>query len=442
MLVDGHGLHVISEMQIDNRLLDVRVSTSALAGLADVRILLPANYAQEPERRYPVLYLMHGAFGGAPDWVSPGGAETTTAGLPLIVVMPDIGLNKDGGGSCTDWQTNPSSGPQDWETFHIDQLIPWVDQNLRTLGTREGRAIGGLSEGGYCAMVYAARHPDLFITALSFSGMEDIAYDKQGQILGGALTDEAAGTTGGTSDDVYGNPVTDDVNWENHDPATLAPNLSGMNLLMYNGNGLPGPYDPAVTAPGAPAFFALAGSLEASVAYDNQLFHNRLDSLGIASYWDDYGPGTHSWPYWIRDLQWSIGTIMSDFAKPPLTPTRITYTIADPSYTVYGWQVAMQRTDEEFSTLENAGASGFTLEGSGSGNIVTPQDFTPNATYEVVLRGDNFDHALALKADGEGRLHVEVPLGPPNAVQQDTSGAGIAGGTQTYTTDVEISRAG
>ena len=61
------------------------------------------------------------------------------------------------------------AGPR-WETFHIDQLIPWIDHNLRTVADRRGRAIAGLSQGGFCSMSYAARHPDLFGVALSFSG--------------------------------------------------------------------------------------------------------------------------------------------------------------------------------------------------------------------------------------------------------------------------------
>ena len=75
--------------------------------------------------------------------------------------MPDIALSYAGGGWCTDWFNGGAGGPPRWETFHIDQLIPWVDRNLRTVANRGGRAIAGLSQGGFCSMSYAARHPDL-----------------------------------------------------------------------------------------------------------------------------------------------------------------------------------------------------------------------------------------------------------------------------------------
>ena len=63
------------------------------------------GYTSHPHRRYGVLYLLHGTSGRAADWTTSGGAEQTTAGRPLIVVMPDIGLNGDGGGWCTNWVT-------------------------------------------------------------------------------------------------------------------------------------------------------------------------------------------------------------------------------------------------------------------------------------------------------------------------------------------------
>ena len=100
---DADGIHVVSVKQLDARLIALSVKTAALPGPANIRILLPASYASNPRRRYPVLYLLHGTSGGAADWTTVGDAEQTTAGRPLIVVMPDIALNYDGGGWCTNW---------------------------------------------------------------------------------------------------------------------------------------------------------------------------------------------------------------------------------------------------------------------------------------------------------------------------------------------------
>src|SRR5262245_64366909 len=97
-LRDGHGIRIDSARRLDARQLDLRVATDALQLPVDVRVLLPTGYDAAPDRRYPVLYLFHGTSGRAADWVDFGNAVQTTAGLPMIVVLPDAGFNGDGGG--------------------------------------------------------------------------------------------------------------------------------------------------------------------------------------------------------------------------------------------------------------------------------------------------------------------------------------------------------
>ncbi|HEX3795952.1 MAG TPA: alpha/beta hydrolase family protein [Acidimicrobiales bacterium] len=429
-LSDGNGLHVSAEQQLDPRLLALTVTTTALAHPANVRILLPAEYAANPTRRYPVLYLFDGTSGQASDWTTSGDAEEITAGLPVIVVMPDITYNGNGGGWCTNSVNGGKYGQPQWETFHIDQLIPWVDQNFRTVASRDGRAIAGLSQGGFCSMSYAAQFPDMFVTALAFSGAPEIAYDPAAQIGATAIINATeVGLTRVPVDSFFGNPVTDEINWAAHDPATLANNLRGMNLLLYNGNGLPGPLD-TVPNPGGSA-------IEGLISFDNQYFHRRLAALHIPNYWDDYGPGTHSWPYWARDLRQSIGTIMDDFAHPPACPSTVTYTTANPLYSEFGWTVGIDRTAEEFSTLGNADRDGFALSGSGAAVVRTAPLFQPGKQYTVDFASPTVHVTLPATADPLGQLTLVVPLGPANPFQQYTAGA-LAVGTKTYTTEVTI----
>ena len=87
---DADGIHVISARALDSRLIALTVSTPAIGAPANVRILLPSGYSRHRGRHYPVLYLLHGTSGTAANWTTMGGAEQTTAGRPLIVVMPDI----------------------------------------------------------------------------------------------------------------------------------------------------------------------------------------------------------------------------------------------------------------------------------------------------------------------------------------------------------------
>ncbi len=296
-LTDADGLHVASQQQLDSRLIGVTVTTPALATPAYIQILLPSGYAQHPHKRYPVLYLLHGTSGGPADWTKMGGAEQTTAGRPLIVVMPDIAINDDGGGWCTNWYNGGRHGQPEWETFHIDELIPWVDLNLRTISNRGGRAIAGLSQGGFCSMSYPARHPDLFSIALAYSGAPDIAYDAEAQALVTPIINATeTGLDRVPPNSMFGPRTSEEINWAAHDPTTLANNLRGMDLFMYFGNGNPGPLDSGSPNPGAEG-------IESGVYQLNVLFHKRLQALGIPSLYDPYGNGTHSWPYWARDLR-------------------------------------------------------------------------------------------------------------------------------------------
>jgi S-formylglutathione hydrolase FrmB len=424
---DGYGLHVVSVRQVDPRLFALTVQTAALPGPANVYVLLPTGYSAQPQRRFPVLYLLHGTSGTASDWTLKGDAEKVIGDRPLITVMPDIALNDDGGGWCTDWP----NGAQRWETFHIDQLVPWVDSTLRTIPARDGRAIAGLSQGGFCSLSYASRHPDLFSTALGYSAAPDIYYDPDARVGAMAIINlTEVGLDRKPPDTFFGSPVTDGINWAAHDPATLAGNLRSTRIYMYWGNGQQGPYDSAPVSGGT--------WIEGLVWGDNNDFQTRLDSLKIPAHFDDYGPGTHSWPYWTRDLRWSIPTIMSDLANPAPRPSPLTYTSADDDYGVYGWQVSMHRTAREFSTLANAGASGFSLSGSGSATVVTAPAYAPGSSYLVTLSGDRVPtRTLALTAGPDRRLRIDVPLGPPNPFQQDTAQALVAG-TRVYTTTATI----
>jgi len=425
-LRSGSGLHVLSQRRLNSRLLAVSVGTAALPGPANIRILLPAGYAAHPRRHYPVLYLFPGTSGGAADWTTRGEAQASTAGVPLIVVMPDIGLNRNGGGWCTNWP----NGAYRWETFHVAQLVPWVDGNLRTKPTRGERAIAGLSQGGFCSTSYAARHPDLFATVFSYSGAPDIAYGDAAIIGSTAIINATeVGLDYVPPDTFFGDRVTNEVNWAAHDPTTLAENLRATRIYLFTGNGEPGPLD---TEPNGWDM-----TIESLVHADTRFFHDRLVELGIPSRYDSYGPGTHTWPYWARDLRQSMGPLMASFRHPARVPRAIGYESADDSYTVYGWGVRMHRTAREFSYLDGATCSRFALAGSGSATVTTPRCLQPGARYRVRLRGDHASGRLAVTASRAGRLRLEVPLGPPNPYQQYTAPAGIAG-TSVYRTHVAI----
>jgi S-formylglutathione hydrolase FrmB len=127
-------------------------------------IVLPADYESSDER-YPVLYLLHGLTSNYTAWSRQGAAFYSGIYGDLIVVMPD------GGNS---WYINyaESTGGQrnDWEDHIVKDVVGHVDSNYRTIARREGRALTGLSMGGYGGITMGLRNPDLFVSIGSTSG--------------------------------------------------------------------------------------------------------------------------------------------------------------------------------------------------------------------------------------------------------------------------------
>jgi pimeloyl-ACP methyl ester carboxylesterase len=279
---------------------------------------------------------------------------------------------------------------------------------------RRGRAIAGLSMGGFGTFSYASRHPDLYTAAASFSGAVDPP-------LVPGLIDGIAALDGGAPGSLWGRFETEEVRWRAHNPLDLAENLRGLALWLRTGNGQPGgPF------PGGPT----TDAIEAGVAAMAQRVHQRLRRLRVAHVYDDYGPGQHLWPYWNRGLRETLPGIMARFRSPPKPPARVTFTAAEPRYSVYGWSVRVARPAMEFSRLANASRAGFSLSGSGKARVTTAPLFEPRRVYTTVVRGAR----RSLRADRRGRLHVDVPLGAGNRRQQYTAGAS----TRVFTTRVRI----
>jgi S-formylglutathione hydrolase FrmB len=124
-------------------------------------VLLPVGYDPGGPRRYPVLYLLHGKSGDHTDWSKRTALREAVGNAPLIVVMPD---GDDG------WYVDWADGVHRYDGQVVRDLVPHVDGAYRTLAVREGRAIAGLSMGGYGALKIALAHPDLFVSAASLSG--------------------------------------------------------------------------------------------------------------------------------------------------------------------------------------------------------------------------------------------------------------------------------
>ncbi|MBM3772247.1 MAG: hypothetical protein FJW27_13395 [Acidimicrobiia bacterium] len=128
-------------------------------------VLLPRDY-EKSTARYSVLYLLHGLTQNFTAWGLQNSAPFY-AGLydDLIVVMPDAGNSW-----YVNWAVSEGGQRNDWADYIIKDVIGHIDATYRTMARREGRAIAGLSMGGYGSLMLGLRHPDLFISIGSTSG--------------------------------------------------------------------------------------------------------------------------------------------------------------------------------------------------------------------------------------------------------------------------------
>jgi len=127
-------------------------------------IVLPADY-QSSQDRYPVVYLLHGLTSNYNAWGRQAAAYYADLVGDVIVVMPD------GGNSWyTNWVENEGGQKNDWEDHIVVDVVGHVDANYRTIARREGRAISGLSMGGYGAITLGLKNPEMFISIGSTSG--------------------------------------------------------------------------------------------------------------------------------------------------------------------------------------------------------------------------------------------------------------------------------
>ncbi len=263
-----------------------------------VRVLYPTCYDPSGATTYPVVFLLHGAGDGYETWVENTDVETFAPGLGVIVVMPDAGGKHSEAGWYTDWNDGP-----DWESFHTGDLVEWVQQNLPVRAAPAHWAVMGLSMGGFGALSYAARHPDLFSAAASFSGLLDTQIAAPASGVGFSLAHDQFGSP---DERVWGDQFTDADTWAEHNPTALAragrfDHLEG-KLWLTTGTGTPG--GPAGDDPSNPGGYAL----EQFIWDTNQSFKLAANRAETPYQDRSYLGGPHDWAHW----QWALHQVLPD----------------------------------------------------------------------------------------------------------------------------------
>ena len=142
------------------------ISSAILGRFVDYCVAFPPDYEASPNKRFPVLYFLHGLFEDEHSWLDRGGEQIweslTTQGqlTKFIVILPAGGRT---------FYVNSQDGHERYEDFFIQELVPEIDRRYRTLAVARERGISGVSMGGYGALHLAMRHPDVFGSASAHS---------------------------------------------------------------------------------------------------------------------------------------------------------------------------------------------------------------------------------------------------------------------------------
>src|SRR5690625_2345658 len=283
--VDAHGLRIVDNNENPGRLQYYRFATDAIGWDPAVNVLLPDGY-HDSGKHYPVLYLFHGGAGDFRDFHMHHNVINLTAGKEVIIVMPD---------AATGWHCNPVSsnvGPRNWETFHMAQLLPWIDSNFRTFPEYDGGAASGFSMGGFGALKYTAMYYGRFCSVSSHSGPASLRRDA-GIVTHWADLSSAVMELGGGT--VYGAPLWDEARVSADNPIERIGSYHNNRVFLVAGDS-PDPWN----------WFDTAN--ETQVLAGQREFRAALDGAGIP-HESHEAPGGHFLRHhlFVQDVDGMIG---------------------------------------------------------------------------------------------------------------------------------------
>jgi S-formylglutathione hydrolase FrmB len=223
-------------------------------------VVKPENYKRSKDQ-FPVLYLLHGYGGNYSNWIKRVPAIDSLANVyQVIIVCPDAAFGS--------WYVDsPVDSAFRYETFTATELPQFIDANYKTIASKKGRAIAGLSMGGFGAYFLTLRHPQTFGACGSMSGAVDLTYIKNSFDVPKRLGDSI------TNGQYY-------IDW------------SIKNLIEK--------YDPKDSI----AFILDCGNKDFIFLMTKNL-HEKMTSLKIPH---DYieRPGVHEWRYWANAIKYQL----------------------------------------------------------------------------------------------------------------------------------------
>ncbi len=241
----------------------IQVMSQAMGRNIKNVVIVPSQYFYDPQAtRYPVLYLLHGAFGCYSDWSQKADLKALADKFGVIIVCPD--------GQDSWYFDSPVDPSMQFETYVSQELVDFIDRHYRTFAHRFMRAITGLSMGGHGSLFIAWRHPDVFWSCGSMSGNMDITQFPDKWHIKERLGEYAANKQ----------------RWHDHAVCNLVDQLKAC------------PLKPAQN-------IIIDDGLNDIFIKNNIALHEQLVAKGIEH---DFTvrPGRHSWDYWVNSLDYHM----------------------------------------------------------------------------------------------------------------------------------------
>jgi enterochelin esterase family protein len=239
---------------------------------------LPADY-ETSKASYPVIYALHGMFENSSFWERRGLSSQFDELVKSGVAPNAIVVTVDGGNNLF---VNSSKG--NYQDMVTKELVEYIDKNYRTIAKREGRALLGVSMGGYGALNIAFSRPEVYVAVATHSAM---LLTEIPTIEAGARGGQMRAFTG-----VFGEPV-DPAIWKADDPLELAKTVDAKKV-------------PAL-------YFDCGGQDRYGLFKGNELLHTILDGRKIANDFS-ISPGDHGYEFVKSVFPKSLGFLKSKLA--------------------------------------------------------------------------------------------------------------------------------
>jgi S-formylglutathione hydrolase FrmB len=247
-------------------------------------IQLPPSYDKDPKRKFPVLYFLHGMNGNEGEFERRGVAAAINKLREggkigeMIIVAP---------GGKNSFYLNAKNGEQ-YEDAIIKDLIPYIEKTYRATGTRDARAIQGISMGGFGALVLAFKHPEMFSSvtahcAAIFAELPDASgADRRSQFMSQLIGS------------IFGNPP-DKEFFHANNPMDLAEARAA-----------------AIKKSGMKIYFDVGDQDRYGFTQPNKDFDARMTKAGLDHEFHVF-PGGHGWDYMISVADHSYAFLWSSF---------------------------------------------------------------------------------------------------------------------------------